>query len=162
MKFLKTIRFDLSDDHVFERAAAPDEWAVSGGFSFSGLTADDVKGKTRQAFANGFLGLGSFGRSTFTSVAECGEEDLAEIERILAAHFIEHHGAPDEDAALGAAREETRFILDLCTTPLINTIFTVRRSFDDDGEIREEFRTIQAPDSTPKHTRIWSVAEDHE
>lgn len=162
MKFLRTIRFDSSDDHVFENTAAPDEWAVSGGFAFAALTSGEVKGKTKQAFANGFLGLGSFGRSTFTSVGECGEEDLAGIERALARHLIENHGAPDEDAALGAAREETHFILDLCETPLINTIFTVRRSFSDDGQIKEEFRTIQAPDAKPKHTRIWSVVEDNE
>jgi len=162
MKFLKTIRFDASDEHVFERAAAPDEWAVSGGFSFASFASKDVKGKTRQAFANGFLGLGSFGRSTFTSVGECSEKDLGKIERALTTHFIEDHGAPDEETALGAAREETRFIIDLCETPLINTIFTVRRSFDDEGEIREEFRTIQAPDAKPKHARIWSVVEDNE
>ncbi|MGI9386569.1 MAG: DUF6505 family protein, partial [Methyloligellaceae bacterium] len=35
MKFLRTIRFDESDDHVFDRAAAPDEWAVSGAFAFA-------------------------------------------------------------------------------------------------------------------------------
>ena len=89
MKFLRTIRFDSSDDHVFELTAAPDEWAVSGGFAFAGLAGGDVKGKTRQAFANGFLGLGSFGRSTFTAVGECGEDDLAGIERALAKHFID-------------------------------------------------------------------------
>ena len=35
MKFLRTIRFDMSDDAVFERAAPPEEWAVSGAFAFS-------------------------------------------------------------------------------------------------------------------------------
>ena len=160
MKFLKTIRFDTSDEHVFETPAASDEWAVSGAFAFSHLSSGEVKGKTKQAFANGFLALQSFGRSTFASVAECGEDDLETIESSLAKHFVENYGAPDAEAALPAAREEARFILDLCETPLINTIFTVRRSFADDGQIKEEFRTIQAPDAKPKHTRIWSVVED--
>jgi hypothetical protein len=35
VKFLRTIRFDASDDHVFDRAAEPGEWAVSGAFEFA-------------------------------------------------------------------------------------------------------------------------------
>jgi hypothetical protein len=54
MKLLKTIRFDASDERVFELAAMPEEWAVSGAFAFAGLGADAIAGKTRQAFANGF------------------------------------------------------------------------------------------------------------
>lgn len=161
MKFLKTIRFDTSDDHVFEAAAAPEEWAVSGAFVFAGRDADEVrKGKLRQAFANGFLSVESFGHSTFTTVAECGEEDLAGVERRLAQHFVDHYGAPGLEAALPAAREETQFVQDLCAESLINTVFTVRRRFDDGGEIREEFRTIKSPDARPVHTRIWNVVEE--
>jgi hypothetical protein len=162
MKFLKTIRFDPSDEHVFERAAAPDEWAVSGAFAFADMSEDDAKtGKTRQAFANGFLSVDTFGRSTFTSVAECSDDELAEIEGSLARHFVEQYGAPDVEAALPTAREEIRFVRDLCETSLINTIFTVRRRFDK-GEIKEEFRTIKSPDAKPAHARIWSVVEDDE
>ena len=160
MKFLKTIRFDMSDDHVFENAAASDEWAISGAFAFSGMDKDQITGKAKQAFANGFLSLQSFGRSTFVSVAEINDDDMAEVETALAQHFIDHYGAPDMEAALPPTREEINFILDLCESPLINTIFTVRRSFKDDGQIGEEFRTIQAPDSKPLHTRIWSVVEE--
>jgi len=161
MKFLKTIRFDMSDDHVFELAAAPEEWAVSGAFVFTGRSEDEVrKGKLRQAFANGFLSVKSFGHSTFTTVAECGEEDLGDIEQRLARHFVEHFGAPDLEAALPVAREETRFVCDLCADSLVNTVFTVRRRFDDTGEIKEEFRTIKSPDARPVHTRIWNVVEE--
>lgn len=160
MKFLKTIRFDSSDEHVFENPAGEDEWAISGAFAFSGMAEEDVKtGKTRQAFANGFLSVESFGHSTFTSVAECSDEELGEIETSLALHFVEKYGAPDEETARPAAKEEARFVLDLCKDSLINTIFTVRRSFGDDGQIREEFRTIKSPDARPVHTRIWSVVE---
>lgn len=162
VKFLKTIRFDTSDDNVFEHAAASDEWAVSGAFAFADMDTEEVKGKTKQAFANGFLSLQSFGRSTFASVAEFGDDDMAQAETGLAQHFIDEFGAPDMEAALRVAREEINFILDLCKTPLINTIFTVRRSFNEDGRIAEEFRTIKAPDSKPVHTRIWSVVEDND
>ncbi len=162
MKFLKTIRFDPSDDNVFGQAAAPDEWAVSGAFEFAGLEKGDIAGKTKQAFANGFLSLESFGRSTFASVAELEQDDLEDIERRLAGHFVERYGAPDENAARPAAHEETQFVLNLCKELLINTIFTVQRRFADDGQIKEEFRTIKAPDARPLHTRIWNVVEDND
>ena len=43
-KFLRTIRFDASDDRVFARAAAAGEWAVSGAFAF----AEELAEKRRQ------------------------------------------------------------------------------------------------------------------
>ncbi|MEL7153848.1 MAG: DUF6505 family protein, partial [Pseudomonadota bacterium] len=70
MKLARTIRFDESDDNVFERTAQPDEWAVSGAFEFSNWSQDDLTGKARQAFSNGWLGLETFGRSTFVAVSE--------------------------------------------------------------------------------------------
>ena len=70
MKLLRTIAFDGSDVRVFDRAAAPGEWAVSGAFQFVDLAPAAVTGKLRQAFANGFLGVSSSGRSTaFTSIS---------------------------------------------------------------------------------------------
>lgn len=160
MRLLKTIRFDTSDDNVFDHAAAPEEWAVSGAFAFSGMASEELSGKTKQAFANGFLGLASFGRSTFASVTEITEAELAEAEHALAAHFVSFYGAPGEQEALPAAKEETAFILDLCNDSLINTVFTVRRHIDEDGQIREEFRTIQPPSGQPMHSRIWNVVDD--
>ena len=38
MRLARTLRFDESDERVFERAAEPDEWAVSGAFEFSDWT----------------------------------------------------------------------------------------------------------------------------
>ncbi|MGD9830923.1 MAG: DUF6505 family protein, partial [Hyphomicrobiaceae bacterium] len=73
MKLLRTIRFDRSDERVYEVAAAESEWAVSGAFAFAGVEREALVGKVRQAFANGFLGLPSFGRSTFAVVAEAGD-----------------------------------------------------------------------------------------
>ena len=160
MKFLRTIRFDESDDHVFERAASPDEWAVSGAFAFADLAPETVTGKLKQAFSNGFLGLESFGRSTFSVASELDEDVLEQIHATLTQHFVEHYGAPDIKAARPAALEETRFIMDLCSDALVNTVFTVSRRFDENAEVREEFRTIQAPGDKPLHTRIWSVVED--
>lgn len=160
MKLLRTIRFDDSDDNVYARAAVPDEWAVSGAFAFAGADPAGLTGKAKQAFANGFLGLTSFGRSTFATCAEVSDEDVPHIEDRLADHFVADYGAPGREAARPAAREEIAFVADLCAEVLINTIFTVRRYVDEEGEIREEFRTIKAPSDEPLHTKIWTVVED--
>jgi hypothetical protein len=160
MKFLKSIRFDGSDERVYELAAPAEEWVVSGAFAFAHFTAGEIAGKTRQAFANGFLGVQSLGRSTFAAVAEATPADLDEIEQLLAAHFVSAHAAPGRDAALPAAKDETGFVLDLCRDAPINTVFTVRRTWDADGQIKEEFRTIRPPTGEPMHARIWTVVDD--
>ena len=160
MKLLKTIRFDASDERVFELAATPEEWAVSGAFAFAGLAPEAVAGKARQAFANGFLGLASFGRSTFATVAEATHADLEGIERVLALHFVAEWGAPGLEAALPAAKEEARFVLDLCQDAPINTVFTVRRTRDAQGRIKEEFRTIRPPTGEPLHAKVWTVVDE--
>jgi hypothetical protein len=142
-RFLKTIRFDASDTFAFPLAAEPDEWAISGAFAFNDLPAEELKGKTRQAFANGFLGLTSFGHATFASVANMTDAEHAALVDRLARHFIDSYGAPDMDAARQAALEETVFISDLVDGCLINTLFCVSRSIDDDGRIVESFRKLE-------------------
>ena len=57
MKLLRTIRLDPSDTFVFERAAEPGEWAVSGAFAFADIDAAKLEGKARAAFRSGFLGM---------------------------------------------------------------------------------------------------------
>lgn len=158
MKFLRAIRFDNSDDHVFARVATADEWCISGGFEFADLDGAELMGKTRQAFANGFLGVPSFGRSTFATVGEMAERDNDHLVGVLAGHFIEVYGAPGREAAMAAAKEELAFIAEMCAEIPINTVFTIRRTMDG-GEIREEFREI-APPGEPNHTRIWDVVTD--
>ncbi len=162
MKLLRTIRFDVSDTFVFDKAAEPGEWAVPGAFAFAHLAADDLKGKTRQAFANGFLGLSSFGRSTFATVGEALPEDEAQMVEMLASHFIEAWGAPTLDEAREVARDEVAFVADLVKDADINTVFALRRSFDGDGGMKEEFRTLQKQSLEDQHAnaRIWSVVDD--
>ncbi len=159
MKFLKTIRFDPSDTHVFDHPAEPDEWAVPGGFAFAGATEDSLTGKRRQAFSNGFLSLESFGHSTFTSVAEISGSQAEALIENLARQFAEHHGAPSVEAARPIAREEIEFVADLCRETPINTVFTLRRFFDEGNEIREEFRVMDPPGER-LHARVWDVVED--
>ncbi len=160
MKLLKTIRFDASDERVFDLAAAPEEWATSGAFAFAGAAPDSLTGKSRQAFANGFLGVASLGRSTFAAVADAVATDLDAIEQVLARHFVSAYGAPDEAAARSAAAEETSFVRELCRDAPINTVFTVRRVWDAQGQIKEEFRTIRPTTGEPLHAKIWTVVDD--
>ncbi|MEO1695114.1 MAG: DUF6505 family protein [Pseudomonadota bacterium] len=159
-KLLRAIRFDQTDTAVFERAAEVGEWVVSGGAPFNGIGRDDLKGKIRQAFANGFLGISSGGRTTFATVATLDNATEAALAETLATTFTDHFGAPDRVAAEAAAEAELAFAHELCGDVPINTIFTVRRILTDAGEIEEEFRQIAPPGDEPLHARVWAV--EHE
>ncbi len=159
-KALRTIRFDETDARVFECAAEPGEWAISGAFAFAHLLPSQIIGKTRQAFANGFLGLTSFGRSTLATVGELTDVEAAAMEHALAEHFVTAYGAPDAAAAHHAAQEEIAFAESLCRDLAINTVFTIRRVHNADGTIKEEFRKINPPSGTPQHARVWTVEQD--
>jgi hypothetical protein len=159
-KMLRTIRFDETDARVFARAADPGEWAVPGGFSFAGLPSDALTGKTRQAFANGFLGLSTFGYSTFATVGEITQQEAAILEATFADHLIAAYGAPTRDAALQAARDEIAFARNLCEDQPINTVFTLRRVISEAGDMKEEFRTIAPPSGEAPHARVWTIERE--
>lgn len=160
MKVLRTIRFDASDDHVFVNPAQPDEIAVSGAFVFPGIGPEEIRGKTRQAFANGFLSLPGLGRATFVTVGEATDAELDAATQALAAMLQEDFGAPSQDAALAAAREELGYALELAAGKPLNTLLTLHRKLDDNGDIREEYREINPPGQERPHTRVWDVSDD--
>ena len=87
MKLARTIRLDESDDNVFERPADAGEWEISGGFEFSNWDENNLTGKPRQAFSNGWLSLESFGRATFVAVASITETEYQVLIEKLAQHF---------------------------------------------------------------------------
>ena len=157
MRFPRTIRFDLSDEQVFERAAEPDEWAVSGAFAFADADPGSLSGKRRQAFRSGFLGTRTFGWSTFAVVAEIGADELEAVVEALARHFVAHYGAPSLEAASQAARAEAEFAAGLCDHK-INTLIAVEREFGPKG-IVERFRTVQ-PSAGGAHAKIWTIVDD--
>lgn len=142
MKLARTIRFDDSDLNVFERPALSDEWAVSGAFEFANWDEGHLAGKARQAFANGWLGLESFGRSTFVAVAEISEVELAVATAALARHFVSAYGAPSLEAAMPVAEEEIGFMRSLCEEHDANTLIAVERQLTDLG-LKEGFRAIR-------------------
>ena len=108
LKFPRTIRLDPSDTFVFERAAEPGEWAVSGAFVFWNRDPATLGQKQRVALRSGFLGIDSLGWSTLAIVTEATEaERQAMIER-LAAQLMEKFGAPDIEAARACRRRGDR------------------------------------------------------
>ncbi|MEO1494207.1 MAG: DUF6505 family protein [Pseudomonadota bacterium] len=159
MRLARTIRFDESDTNVFDRTAEPDEWAVSGAFAFSDITETELTGKTRQAFANGWLGLETFGRATFVAVAEITEDEYSAQITALAAHFVEHYGAPDITAAHPVAAEELAFMESLCAEHDANTLLVVERSLVSAG-VNEAFRAIRPQDASLDIVAVHGTLDD--
>jgi hypothetical protein len=153
VNLLRTIRLDPSDTFVFERAAEPGEWAVSGAFMFAHADPAVLDGKPRAAFRGGFLGVPSLGWSTLAQIVEASEADRAALVELLAQQLLERLGAPDLATARAAAEEEVAFAASLCDHPK-DMLIAVRRTFED-GAIREAFRTLQ-PRGTRKPMRAFS------
>jgi hypothetical protein len=156
MKLLRTIRLDPSDTFVFEHAAEPGEWAVSGSFVFWDADPATLAGKARAAFRGGFLGINSFGWSTLVQIVEASERDREAATELLAEKLVERFGAPDLAAARAAAEEEIAFAASLCNHPQ-DTLIAVHRAHED-GAIREAFRTLR-PKGGPKPLRAFSFLE---
>lgn len=146
MKLARTIHFDESDRNVFARPAESGEWAIPGGFEFSNWTEAELTGKARQAFANGWLGLDSFGRATFVAVAQIEPAEMEALTEALAGHFVTYYGAPDVEAAKGVAAEEIAFMAELCEDHAPNTLLAVSRDLTDAG-VKEGFRHIAPQDA---------------
>jgi hypothetical protein len=156
MRLLRTIRLDPSDTFVFECAAEPGEWAVSGAFMFADADPESLEGKSRAAFRSGFLGVASLGWSTLVQIVEASEADRDALVESLAMQLHERLGAPDLAIARAAAAEEVAFAASLCDQPR-DTLIAVRRTVEDGG-IREAFRTLH-PRGTRKPMRAFSFLE---
>jgi Family of unknown function (DUF6505) len=156
VKLLRTIRLDPSDTFVFEKAAEPGEWAVSGAFVFWNSDPATLEGKARSAFRGGFLGVGSLGWSTLVQIVEASDDDRLTVIDMLAKHLVAHFGAPTVADAVAAAEEEVAFAESLCSQPQ-DTLVAVHRTFDK-GEVRETFRTLH-PRQGQKPARAFSFLE---
>ncbi len=146
MKLARAIHFDESDQRVYHSPARTGEWCISGGFEFSNWSEGDLTGKSRQAFANGWLGLETFGRVTFVAVTQIEEAEVETLTQALAQHFVEIYGAPSAEAALPVARDELSQMIDLCEDHAPNTLLTVLRELTEAG-VRETFSVIEAQEA---------------
>ena len=156
MNLMRTIRLDLSDTFVFDPAAEPGEWAVSGAFAFWDRDPAVLEGKRRTAFRSGFLGLESLGWSTLVQIVEATPEDRANVVELLAQQLVEKFGAPNLQAAAAAAEEEVAFAESLCTQPK-DTLIAVHRTYEN-GQVREQFRTLHAREGA-RPARAFSFLE---
>jgi len=156
LKLPRTIRLDPSDTFVFERAAVPGEWAVSGAFAFWNQDPATLGQKQRVALRSGFLGIDSLGWSTLAVVTEATEADRQAMVERLAAQLLDKFGAPDLKAARLAAEEEVAFAASLCDHAP-QTLLAVQRSVEN-GEIRERFRTLKPRESPADADRLHAHA----
>jgi hypothetical protein len=156
MKLIRTIRLDPSDTFVFDHAAEPGEWAVSGTFMYAEDDPATLEGKARAAFRSGFLGVASLGWSTLVQIVEASDDDRLAAVDTLAKQLVTHFGAPTIEEAVAAAEEEFEFAASLCNHPL-DTLIAMHRSHDG-GEIREAFRTLRPKDG-PKPLRAFAFLE---
>ncbi|MDJ0857798.1 MAG: DUF6505 family protein [Dinoroseobacter sp.] len=143
MKLARAIHFDESDQRIFHSPARTGEWCISGGFEFSNWSEADLTGKARQAFANGWLGLETFGRVTFVAVTQVEQAEVDWLQQALAQHFVDLYGAPSVEAAMDVARDELGQMIELCEDHDPNTLLTVARELTESG-VRESYRVIKA------------------
>ena len=148
MKLLRTIRLDPSDTFVFERAAEPGEWAVSGAFVFCGRRSGSARRQGARRVPR------RLPRHRVARLVDAGADRRGERRRTAQLRsirwrsaLVERFGAPDLAAARAAAEEEIAFAASLCNHPH-DTLVAVHRSYED-GAIREAFRTL-APARRPE------------
>ena len=146
MILARAIHFDESDTQVFHNPARTGEWAISGGFEFSNWGEGDLTGKARQAFANGWLGLETFGRVTFVATTKIEATELEALVERLAQHFVDIYGAPTLEDARPVALDELNHMAEMCDGHDPNTLLTVARELTDSG-VAEAYRVIEAPEA---------------
>ena len=159
MKLARAIHFDESDRNIFHIAARTGEWTISGGFEFSDWSEADLKGKNRQAFANGWLGLETFGRVTFVAVTAIEPAEVEALTLRLAEHFVATYGAPSVELALPVARQEMEHALDLCEDHDPNTLLAVSRELTEAG-VKEAFRAIKSEEADIVQFAVHGSPED--
>lgn len=157
MKLLRTIALDPSDTFVFDAAAEPGDWAVSGGFRFYDREPAALTAKERTAFRSGFLGVQSWGWSTLVQIVYATEDDRRALVELLAQQLVDKFGAPDLATGRPAAEEEVAFAQSLCDHP-ISSLIAVHRAVSD-GEVRESFRRLQLKEGQDRHSKAFSFME---
>jgi len=159
VKLARTLRLDESDTFVFDPVAEAGEWAISGGFAFSNWTEADLKGKARQAFANGWLGLDTFGRATFVAVTPITEAEYEAAIATLAHHFVSAWGAPSQEAAWPVAEQELNHMREMCEDHPDNTLMVVARELNAAG-VHETYRTITTQDAGLESFAVHGALDD--
>ena len=157
MKLAKTIQLDVSDTHVFERPAEVGEWAITGTFAFADSDPSNWSNKQQLAFRAAWLGIGSFGNSTFVQVAKISTHEYEQAVQTLAMYLAEVYNAPSPEAATRAARQEIDDMVTMCDHPP-GTLLTIERAIDEQN-ITEK-TSVLAPPGQARHAYIWTIVDD--
>ena len=157
MKLAKTIQLDISDTHAFDHPAEVHEWAISGTFAFVDSDPADWSRKQQLAFRTAWLGIGSFGNSTFVQVTEISAQDYELAIQTLAMYLTKEYNAPNLEVATQAATQEIDDMATLCDHPP-GTLLTIERAITGQN-ITEKIRVLR-PFDDPAQVKIWSVADD--
>jgi Family of unknown function (DUF6505) len=138
-KFLRAVRLDDSDDHLFPAngAATEGEWVVSGGFAACD-SANAPRCEPRCHCESSFLALQSRRRCSIAEVAELTDAELDERIDQLTWFLLKGWGAPSWEAARKVAEEEIGHTVDVCETLAPEVWITVRRTPRADGSAIEE------------------------
>jgi hypothetical protein len=154
MRLAKTIQLDTSDKNIFEVSANPNEWAISGTFTFVDGNPDSWPKKKQFAFQSAWLGLPSFGYSTFVQVTNIKEFEYKIIIKDLAKILMDFHNAPNFKAAEQAAKGEIDDMVSLCNHP-DGTLLAIERQIV--GETITESVRIINTEKNIKISNAWSI-----
>ena len=157
MKLAKSVQLDSSDTQVFEHPAKVGEWAIAGTFAFVDSDPADWSSKQQLAFRTAWLGIGSFGHSTFVQATEISTQEYEQALQSLAVYLVDEFNAPSREAAILAARQEIDDMSSLCDHPP-GTLLSIERSFTED-QITEKTRVLIPADKLAQ-SKIWTIVED--
>lgn len=165
VRLLRAIRLDASDERVFPAVAAEGEWLVTGTLLWAGVEPSRLDGKMRLAFAQGFLGIESFGFASLASAARIESGEVDALRERLAHGLLERAGAPDRAAADAAAAELLADSAALARDLPAGALLAIERRIDPtSGELQERIRRLEAPPGL--HARVFEIvaeeAEDRE
>ena len=138
-KFLRAVRLDDSDDHLFAThgAARDGEWLVSGGYAVCDF-AGAPKCDPRCWCESSFLALEGRRRCSIAEVVEVTGPELEAHTDALAWFLVKGWGAPSWEAARRVAEEEVRHTVDVCDTLAAEVWITVKRTPRADGGAIDE------------------------
>ena len=157
MNLAKTVQLDPSDLHIFERPAENGEWAIAGTFSFVDSDPAAWSKKQKLAFQSAWLGIGSFGYSTFVQATTISSAEYEQLLLTLTAHLTDQYMAPSLEAATNAARQEIDDMATLCNHPP-GTLLAIERTMDGQN-ITEKTRIISSSGEHAK-PQVWTTAKD--
>jgi len=157
MNLAKTVRLDPSDLHIFERPAEIGEWAIAGTFSFVDSDPTTWSKKQKLTFQSAWLGIGSFGYSTFVQATAIPSSEYEQLLLTLSAHLTDQYMAPNLEVATDAAKQEIDDMATLCNHPP-GTLLAIERIIDGHN-ITEKTRVISSSEEHAK-PQVWTTIED--